>query len=306
MQIESIKIFAKWGWISGILIFVSIFAIEKRETLASALVAIPIESMLCAVLLILGAKLCLVSNLKTAAKKFGIVVSWREGYRIYNLTQLAKYIPGSIWQFVGRIAILREKNISSIAIRNSLLAEHFWVLGVATLLAIIFSLKNIQEFIYFLSVKQALHSPVLMLIVIVFLVGLILFSIIKRNLLHSVVNFSPPIFAVLTLVIAWFLFGTSLWITTLPFLGESESTFLYIVGVYCFAFVSGFFVPFAPAGIGVREAVLVFALSPYLETDTAILLAAINRVNYLASEIILVLVYIPSNVSAYWHRIQRR
>ena len=63
--------------------------------------------------------------------------------------------------------------------------------------------------------------------------------------------------------------------------------FAYILGSYCIAYVVGFFVPFAPAGLGVREATIVFAIAPFVGNEIAILLAGINRVLYFAVELLL-------------------
>jgi hypothetical protein len=49
----------------------------------------------------------------------------------------------------------------------------------------------------------------------------------------------------------------------------------------------GFLVPFAPAGLGIREAVIAVCLTPYLQFDSAIFLATINRALFFAMEFFL-------------------
>ena len=79
------------------------------------------------------------------------------------------------------------------------------------------------------------------------------------------------------------LLGSAFWLTLSPFSVDTIS-WSYVVGVYCLAYLVGFLVPFAPAGLGAREAVLVAGAGPLVGVDVAIFLAAVNRILYLLAE----------------------
>lgn len=96
----------------------------------------------------------------------------------------------------------------------------------------------------------------------------------------------PPLRVVAILAFTWTLFGAAMWVTTAQMMHVPVSL-LYLVGAYCVAYVAGFFVPFAPAGLGVREAVLVFAMSPMASIEVGMLLAGLNRIIYFAAELVL-------------------
>ena len=44
--------------------------------------------------------------------------------------------------------------------------------------------------------------------------------------------------------------------------GRADPGFSYLLGAYTFAWLAGFVVPFAPSGLGVREATLIALVAP--------------------------------------------
>ncbi|PHR30066.1 MAG: hypothetical protein COA36_01400 [Desulfotalea sp.] len=288
MNWNLIRNIAKWLWIFSILAFIFFYAINKRVLIIEMLGSLSLWVLLAATVLVISAKLCLVKNMCLAVRQFAIQFNFLDCFRVYNLTQMGKYIPGSIWQFVGRISVLHEQGISSAAIRDSMLAEHIWVSASACILAIVLLLLNGPEFIYSSLINYTTPFHLSWLIAIILLViltvGIVLFKNCKLS--YWIVQLSPPLIALPVLALTWFFLGASLWITVLPF-ASTVPPFFYVVGIYCFAYISGFVVPFAPAGLGIREAILVFALSPYVGSNEAILLAAVNRIIYFIVEVLL-------------------
>ena len=283
MSWVDLKKIAKWVWIAAIVLFIIFYAIDMKSMIAQALSMLSGEILLSAALLIMSAKLCLVANMKVAARRFAISIDWNDCYCIYNLTQLGKYIPGSIWQFVGRIAILRERGIVVQAIRDSLLAEHFWVITSAALIAgilLFFTSSDVLKDQMAAYNIEPLLLAILALVASVVAVALLL----NRRFFHWLSRLLPPLHAIPALVLTWIFLGASLWVTLVPFSYPNPSL-PYIIGIYCIAYVVGFIAPFAPAGLGIREAVLTFAMMPFINAEIAILLAAVNRLIYFAVEI---------------------
>jgi hypothetical protein len=281
------KNIAKWLWIVAILAFITFYAIKKRVLVLEMLDSLSLWVLFASASFIFSAKLCLVKNMYFAVRQFTIPFNFSDCFRVYNLTQMGKYIPGSIWQFVGRISVLHDRGISSQAIRDSILAEQLWMSASACILTVVLLLINGPEFIYSALKNYDISFNLRWLLFVISLVILILLIILKnRKISYWVLQLSPPLKVLPVLVLTWFFLGASLWITLLPF-ATTVPPFFYIVGIYCFAYISGFVVPFAPAGFGVREAILVFALSPYVSSSEAILLAAVNRIIYFVVEVVL-------------------
>ena len=282
---------AKWVWTALILAFIAVYAATRWDVVVAAWSLLTWAHAAFALAAIAVAKLCLTATMRVAARRGGITLTFWQSFRLYNLSQLAKYLPGSVWQFVSRAAMLRERGAGAREIRDSMIAEHVWVLGFAAVLGSLLVLVTAPA-----DVRAALGSVassdrfVVIAAVVGAVVAIALWAF--RRSLASVWRWAlrlrptPSVFAYL--LVGWSLMGTSLWVIMVPFDGGGPLP--YVIGLYGVAYVAGFVVPFAPAGIGVREAVLVGGISPFVGNDVAIVVAATNRLMYLAVELVLGLV----------------
>ena len=290
------KTAAKWLWVLAVITFVIYYAWQKREGLWQAIETMDWVPVCFAFLLIFAAKLGLVENMRLACARFGIHLDWWDCFRIYNHTQLAKYVPGSIWQFIGRIAIFKSRRFEGRTIRDALVAEHFWVIlvagtwGILPLLtgsaAYLPSIVSLGTFVEQWHKVTALSAWFLAVTSIVAVAAIWRWMDKVRSLVMWCIGLIPSWHVVAILMVTWALFGASLWITILPFV-EHLPPYAQTIGIYCLAYVIGFLVPFAPAGFGVREAVLVLGLSTWVSVDIALFLAGVNRLVYLFTEICL-------------------
>ncbi|MEZ0121965.1 MAG: hypothetical protein AB9Q23_12810 [Candidatus Reddybacter sp.] len=288
MNKKVLKNIIKWLWVIAILGFIIFYAVNKKNLITQTFSMLPIDFLLVAAALIFAGKLCLVTNMSAAARHFSIPIGWRDCYYIYNLTQLAKYIPGSIWQFVGRFSILSDRGIEKYTIRNSIITEHLWILLSASILAAMLSLTTILGFFEakFSNYNQE-HIYTWGLATLFLTLSIAIFYLFCNwRLASRVLRIIPPLSIIPILALTWILLGASLWVTIEPFV-VTKPSILYVIGMYCFGYVMGFIAPFAPAGIGIREAVLTFSLTPFMDIDVAILLSAVNRVIYFVVEILL-------------------
>lgn len=280
----------KWLWILAALAFMSYLAFQGRQIILDSVSRISPGTLATSAVLIFGAKLGLAALMQLASNRFHIALRYGDAFCIYNLSQLGKYIPGSFWQFLGRIAMLRARKAPGHAIRDAMLAEHIWVLGSATVLGLLL-LWYTQEYLL-LSWLLTASANALPLGGYLLLAGIMLLLIYLAR--HAVIRMlrwcwrlRPPFRALPLLLLTWVMLGASMWVIMLPFLVDGPG-FLHVLGIYCLAYVIGFLVPFAPAGLGVREGILALGLLPYLDAEVIILLAAINRLIYLGVEILAV------------------
>ena len=290
MNFAGAKAVAKWVWTLGILAIIVWFCATRWDRIVQTLEMLPVSTIALAMLAIALAKFGLVLTMRTAAIGAGLPLSLTDSFWIYNTTQLGKYVPGSIWQFVGRVVILKRRGATSATIRDAMLAEHGWVLATAIGLSAVLIL--IAKPTFFIEWADSMDtSPFLWLALIAGTIGLVFaggLAFYRGRLLRWIWRMRPPVSALLVLALTWLLLGLSYWITLAPFASVSVP-WHYAIGIYCFAYIAGFMVPFAPAGLGIRESILTFAMLPYLPIETSVLLASMNRVLYFAVELIVVL-----------------
>jgi hypothetical protein len=100
-------------------------------------------------------------------------------------------------------------------------------------------------------------------------------------------NWKLNIIMVLIQICVWISLGLSFALIVVPFLADT-SPIIYLIGLYALAYIIGFSVPFAPAGIGIREGILVLGVSIYLPQDISIIVSGMSRMMYMTVEIFLV------------------
>lgn len=289
VNVPPIKQAMKVAWLLLVVSVVGYFIFQRWDSLVPYLKQLSWPIIVISFATMTLAKLCLTYVMQQAALRNDIDITYAQSFWIYNLTQLPKYIPGSIWQFVGRIAVLKKIGFALGNIRDSMIIEHLWVIGSAAILGfpvLIFRWSELD--------KQLAVDNLAWLIVVAMGASAVLVAavaILRPTLRRKVLSYCqtmgqrlvPPPATIVALVACWLLFGVAFWITVTP-LTFDDPMFVYAVSVYCLAYVIGFLVPFAPAGIGVREFIIFVGLIGFLSIEGAFLVAALNRAAYLLVE----------------------
>ena len=81
----------------------------------------------------------------------------------------------------------------------------------------------------------------------------------------------------LAAMVAWLPLGAHVWLLTWAVGGDPLRSLGPAVGAYALAWTLGLLVVFAPAGLGVREVVLVVALAPVVDAGAALVVAVLSR-----------------------------
>ena len=204
---------------------------------------------------------------------------------IFGISQLGKYLPGNVAHHIGRFVMARGKEMSVAAISQSMFFEvvlSFLVAGCFLLLGVfLFDLGMWRELIQPNSLNRTL---------IFFLAGvaasLALFRdrlrIWARHYLATESLFVPPWGPVLKSVMvfsaSYLAMGCVIDLHARFLFGFENSHWLWLSTVFSGAWVVGALMPGAPAGLGVREVVLIATLAPVYGETVAIGLSMTLRV----------------------------
>lgn len=285
---------SKVFWVLAFFLIVAYFIYHRGDSLASYLLKIDTRTIALSAGGMILAKVLLSRAMQRAAQKAGIDLSFAQAFWIYNITQLPKYVPGSIWQFVGRATVLKRLGCSLVQIRDSLLIEHIWVIGSAAVLGlpvcVYFGPALLRQFAASAGSGLLIWGGLALLGAGLFVLLALRYLRKKQATLPSLRELRralrPSLALVLALLACWTLFGFSFWITLGP-VAEAAPSLVFAISVYCLAYVAGFCVPFAPAGLGVREAVLIVCLAEFLSLEAAFLVSALNRSLYLLVDVLM-------------------
>lgn len=189
-------------------------------------------------------------------------ISHRVATRIYGLTQLAKYVPGNIFQFAGRQLLTMSYGFSGKAVAKSTVLELLLLIvsGATFIFWMLPLLFPEFNFIYGFS----LFTFAIMALVFGFeMQG-------KRNLTKIMTKYF------LFLFISGGVFFSVLYsiVDNWP---VAPTFILPLIGAYVISWLAGLITPGSPAGVGIREFILLLLLKPFFAEIDIILAVVLSR-----------------------------
>lgn len=194
---------------------------------------------------------------------------------IYTLTQFGKYLPGNVAHHIGRVVLAKQAGITVRATTHSMLIEFLWGIGAASSMALL-------GLVYFNPGDNGISTITLVLLMIFTMLlpwlGVWLantfFPGIAERLSGSGKIILPSLRTMLwcnlAFVGSFLIMGLILDLQAKFIFDVADSHLLMLVGAFALSWIAGYITPGAPAGLGVREAVLVSFLSPVLGGSTAV------------------------------------
>lgn len=225
-------------------------------------------------------------------KQYNSVISFRESCYLWAISELKRYIPGNVWSFLGRTILFQQKGIAKKDIGKGLLIEAgLFVLGssVISLLSLPFFLPKhfarYDSFIVFL----------VLIVVVVYCLNRQLLAYITDKGRNIIRILFPPFFpgenffliGMSTIALFFFGLGNYLVISSIVFL--NPHLLLQLIGVFVLAFVGGYLSIITPAGFGVREGIVLFALAKIIPSTLAAFGALFSRFILIIAEVLFIL-----------------
>ncbi|WP_433699968.1 lysylphosphatidylglycerol synthase domain-containing protein [Nocardiopsis sp. CA-288880] len=216
----------------------------------------------------------------------------RVASRVMFVGQLGKYLPGSVWAFVAQVELARDRAVPrSRGAAATLLAVGVTVavsLAVAAVALPLSSAEAARRWWWALALAPlllaALHPRVVGLGIRLAARPFARFREVAEAGPLGLGGRAMAAAAGWTLV-AWVPLGAHVWLLTWAVGGDAVRSLGPAVGAYALAWTLGLLVVFAPAGLGVREAVLVVALAPVVDAGAALVVAVLSRLVMTAADL---------------------
>lgn len=238
-----------------------------------------------------------------------VIKSWRELTAILAITQFAKYLPGNIGQYVGRTTMSLSRGIGLRAYGVTAVIEMVSLMGAALVVGIGAGILSNVGFA--LMRGKGKQIVLISAVLVAAFIGLILFRTLAPRILRRFApqhahllegSILPPR---LTLIRTFLLYCATYCMVgigiialahlLLPF--QAHDNWL-LVASFALAWVVGFVTPGAPAGLGVRESLLLLMLGPiYTPALAGILIIALRLATTLGDilNFIVGLILLPRN-----------
>ena len=205
----------------------------------------------------------------------GVTIPLRSAAHIYYLGQAGKYLPGGIWNFVAVAELGHDTGLP----RRQTVAGFMIALliGIATgaLVAIIL-LPLANQPLFGRYWWAVLAAPAAVAVLHPAVLGKLL-ALARADTLRTL-SLGGSAAAAGWAVAGWLMVGFQLWILA-GAVGAplTLATLALVTGGYALAWVAGFIVMVAPAGLGPREAVLTVVLATVVQPGEAFLVALLSR-----------------------------
>jgi len=203
----------------------------------------------------------------------------RTAIRLYFVSNLGRYIPGKLWQVAGLALLAREEGVPArIATAAAIVGQ-----GIALVAA---TLVGSAALVSDLAIPRA--TGIWILAILLALLGTALVPGVLRRLFalwFRLARAEPPEDVVPTpgfalrwtalYVVNWVVYAASFWLLARSF--GLPGSVVQAGSAFAAAYVLGYAVLVAPAGIGVRESFLTVLLGPVMGAPTAATLSVVAR-----------------------------
>ena len=219
--------------------------------------------------------------------------------QVYFAGQLAKYLPGSLWSVLAQAQLARTHGVTAARSAGAALVQHVIALGVSLILGTTAIPFVLDSGLPSWTKVIALASPL----------GIVLFAppVLNRMLRAAATVLRRPAAtgtavtwrgvggAVGWTALSWVLLGAHVAVLCAALGGTGVSTVVASVGAYALAWSIGFLMIVVPAGAGIRELVLVVALTSRLPggADAALTVAVVSRLVTLVADVLVALPVLP-------------
>lgn len=208
---------------------------------------------------------------------------------IWFLSNLARYVPGKIWQFVGAVQLGRRAGVAPSIVLTSLVIHTGLTLVSAALVSLLALPVVLEELglpgVLFLAVAAlsgllAVHPAVLNL-------GLrIVPDRLAAEGLHWTGSWGDGIQLLVLSTVAWLIYGAAFVLFADSLVGIPMGVAPALIAANALAFLIGYMVFVTPGGLGAREAALALMLGPLGSLGVAAVVAVAFRLWLILAELL--------------------
>jgi glycosyltransferase 2 family protein len=267
------------GFLAVVVALLVLTLVDQAGTLWHEVQRLTVPVVLLAFVATVCGLICSLMVWREVLADLGSRLSIPEAWRIMFIGQLAKYVPGSIWPVLAQSELAADRGIPRSRTALSVLVSYVVMIcsgGVVAAVTLPFASGGwLARYIWVLILTPVvivlLSPPVLNR-----LLGLLL-RLSRQPPLHQGVSFMGLARTMAWAVAGWLCNGLVIYVLMRQLAGDKTGTLLVSIGGYSLSWVVGFVAVFAPAGAGVREAVMVAILSTHTTTAIALTLALVAR-----------------------------
>jgi len=245
--------------------------------------------------MVLASYAILISAWRAVLMGWGERLHYAQAARVWCVSNLARYVPGKVWQVAGMAALAKRAGVSPWAAAGSAIIVQLVSVATGALVTAVAApqwkehpLAVAACGIVAASAAAALAWPR----------GTALLSRALSAMLGKPIELAPVGKGALLLsgvvtAIAWLAQGLALLLCAIGLIGPTDLGVWSAIGIFTGGSLAGLLAVFTPGGLGVREVVLGFWLAPFMGPRRAIIVLLGSRLMLTATELLAAAITFP-------------
>lgn len=269
----------RWGFFAvaaGLLIWATV---DRWDDVSAALSSLSWPSVVAAAGAACAALAANALSWRAVMRAVGLESSVAAAMRVFFLSQIGKYVPGSVWPVLAQSEFARDHGVSRTrAMTGSIVAM---VVGVVTAagVGVVGILVTVSDAVaaYWWVLPFAVALGALLVPAVLRRVVALALRVTRRG--EEPAHISGAAIAVSAgwSVVNWLFLGLQAWLLLRDIAPGPEATVVLATSAFALAWLVGFLVVVAPAGAGAREAALIVTLGSVATAPQALSLALVSR-----------------------------
>ncbi|VXB97557.1 conserved membrane hypothetical protein [Luteimonas sp. 9C] len=218
----------------------------------------------------------------------GLRLAAKDWLPLQAMAWLGRYLPGKVGLFAGKLGLVSRHGVTARALGFTVLYEQlaFVLAGLALAVCVSAAALGLDG-----SIARAWDTAVVWRLLTACALAVVIVPAMRVSRPLGGLQRTPPTHrewgVPLLYLLAHVCAGAGLFVClrSMPGMEGAGPSMTYVVGLLAAANVAGILAVFAPAGLGVREFVLVAGLAPWLPASDAVVLAAVLRVLSVAADL---------------------
>lgn len=208
--------------------------------------------------------------------------------RIWFLSNLARYVPGKIWQFVGAAELARAAGLARVVIVTSMLVHiGFSLLSAAVVAAFVLLPTGVPDTVSAGGLAAlAVFSLILVHPAVLNAALGVVAKVLRRDVLRWRGRWGDGLLLLGISVLTWLAYGAAFGLFVHSMVRVDAAALVPLAGVNALSFLVGYLVFLAPAGLGAREGAMAVLLRPYAPVAVAAVVAVLSRLWTVAAELL--------------------
>ncbi len=258
---------------------------------SSAIIHVDWTALLVSAAIVLSAYALLISAWRAVLQGWRETLPYGAAARIWSLSNLARYVPGRIWQIAGMAAMARQAGVSPWAAAGSAVVVQLLAIATGALVTGIFEPQAGRGvLIAATGVAAAALAAVLAWPPATKTLSRLLMRLTGREIRIEAVQPGPLVMSMVVTTLGWVAYGIALYFFVQGLLGEPLLPFTRSVGAFTASYLVGLILVFTPGGLGVREGAMFMLLKAPMGPAAAAVITVGSRILLTVTELLAALI----------------